>query len=81
MTERGQVNFPSGSGRSPLPFNILGTPVMEIGLWGISPLFEIRISQMSVYQMTASKKLARGGVVKVPGDGQAYPISVGYWFC
>jgi hypothetical protein len=31
--------------------------------------------------MTASKKLARGGVGKVPGDGQAYPISVGYWSC
>jgi hypothetical protein len=42
MTERGQVNFPSGSGRSPLPFNILGTPVMGISLWGLSPLFEMR---------------------------------------
>ena len=30
-----------------------GTPVMGIGLWGLSPLCEIGISRRSVYQMTA----------------------------
>ena len=29
-----------------------GTPVMGIGLWGLSPLCEIGISRRSVYQMT-----------------------------
>ncbi len=38
----------------------LGTPVMGIGLWGLSPLCEIGISRRSVYQMTASKILAHG---------------------
>ena len=37
-----------------------GTPVMGIGLWGLSPLCEIGISRRSVYQMTASKMLAYG---------------------
>jgi hypothetical protein len=29
-----------------------GTPVMGIGLWGLSPLCEIGLSRRSVYQMT-----------------------------
>ena len=37
-----------------------GTPVMGIGLWGLSPLCEIGISRRSVYQMTTSKILAHG---------------------
>jgi hypothetical protein len=37
-----------------------GTPVMGIGLWGLSPLCEIGISTRSVYQMTASREQARG---------------------
>ena len=37
-----------------------GTPVMGIGLWGLSPLCEIGISRRSVYQMTTSREQARG---------------------
>jgi hypothetical protein len=36
------------------------TPVMGIGLWGLSPLCEIGISRKSVYQMTTSREQARG---------------------
>jgi hypothetical protein len=60
MTERGQVNFPSGSGRSPASVHRIGTPVMGISLWGSSPLCEIGISRRSVYQMTTSREQARG---------------------
>ena len=38
----------------------IGTPVMGIGLWGLSPLCEIGISRRSVYQMTTSREQARG---------------------
>ena len=38
----------------------LDTPVMGIGLWGLSPLCEIGISRRSVYQMTTSREQARG---------------------
>ena len=37
-----------------------GTPVMGIGLWGLSPLCEIGISRRTVYQMTTSREQARG---------------------
>ena len=60
MTERGQVNFPSGSGRSPASVHRIGTPVMGISLWGSSPLCEIGISRRSVYQMTTSREQALG---------------------
>jgi hypothetical protein len=60
MTERAQVNSQSGSGRSPASVHRIGTPVMGIGLWGLSPLCEIGISRKSVYQMTTSREQARG---------------------
>ena len=37
----------------------MGTPVMGIGLWGLSPLCEIGISRRSVYQMTTSREQVR----------------------
>jgi hypothetical protein len=36
-----------------------GTPVMGIGLWGLSPLCEIGISRRSVYQMTRIGQLRK----------------------
>jgi hypothetical protein len=74
MTERGQVKFPSGSGRSTASVHRIGTPVMGIGLWGLSPLCEIGISRRAVYQMTTSREQARVGVVWVPGNGHPYLI-------
>ncbi len=43
-----------------LGVHAIGTPVMGIGLWGLSPLCEISVARRSVYQMTTSGEQARG---------------------
>ncbi len=61
VTEHPQVR--SQKSKTPdrmLRCTVLCTPVMGIGLWGLSPLCEIGISRRSVYQMTTSREQARG---------------------